>query len=88
MRYATIYNPTFMSWWQQYQEAFAARGSDPTSAHRQALAALRALINQQAAVVAFDYAFAVIGIVFFVCLPLVLLLRRGQGGGGNVAVPD
>jgi DHA2 family multidrug resistance protein len=88
MRYATIYNPTFMRWWQQYQAAFAARGSDPTTAHRQALAALQALISQQAAVVAFDYAFAVIGIVFFVCLPLVLLLRRGQGGGRDVAVPD
>jgi MFS transporter, DHA2 family, multidrug resistance protein len=88
MRYATIYNPTFMSWWQHYQAAFAARGSDPTTAHRQALAALQALINHQAAVVAFDYAFAVIGIVFFACLPLVLLLRRGQGRGRNVTVPD
>ena len=82
------YNPTFMSWWQHYQTAFAARGSDPTTAHRQALAALQALINHQAAVVAFDYAFAVIGIVFFACLPLVLLLRRGQGRGRNVAAPD
>ncbi|HKV43827.1 MAG TPA: DHA2 family efflux MFS transporter permease subunit [bacterium] len=88
MRYVTIYNPTFMRWWQQYQAAFAARGSDPTTAHRQALAALQGLISQQAAVVAFDYAFAVIGVVFFVCLPLVLLLRRGQGGGRDVAVPD
>lgn len=36
------------------------------------------VIRKQAVVVAFDYAFAVIGAVFLVCLPLVLLVRRGQ----------
>ena len=87
MRYATIYNPTFMSWWQTFQGAFMARGSDPTTAHRQALAALQGLINQQAAVVAFDYAFALIGIVFFACLPLVLLLRR-RAAPREVVLPE
>ena len=87
MRYATIYNPTFMSWWQTFQGAFMARGSDPTTAHRQALAALQGLINQQAAVVAFDYAFALIGIVFFACLPLVLLLRR-RVAAREVVLPE
>ena len=35
---------------------------------------------QQASVVAFNYAFAVIGTVFLACLPLVLLIRRGRVG--------
>jgi MFS transporter, DHA2 family, multidrug resistance protein len=88
MRYATPYNPTFVAWWNTYQAAFVARGSDPTTAHRQALAVLHALISQQAAVIAFDYAFAMIGIVFLACLPLVLLMRERRREGGAVAVSE
>ncbi len=81
VRYASAYNPTFMRWWQGIQAGLVARGSDPVTAHRQALALLHGLIARQAAVVAFDYVFAVIGLVFLVCLPLVLLMRGGRGGG-------
>ncbi len=52
--------------------------NNPTTAHWQALAFLSGLINQQASVVAFEYAFAMIGVVFLVCLPLVLLIRRAR----------
>ena len=75
VKYASIYNPQFKLWWQTYQAAFTARGSDPTTAHLQALAALQGLISQQAAVVAFEYVFGTIGVVFLCVLPLVLLLR-------------
>jgi DHA2 family multidrug resistance protein len=75
-RYATQYNGTFTYWWQTLQAGFMARGSDATTAGRQAVAVLDGIIQQQAAVVAFNYAFAVIGAMFLACLPLVLLLRR------------
>jgi DHA2 family multidrug resistance protein len=78
VRYASPYNPLFRHWWQTFQAAFAAHGSDPFTAHRQALAALAGLINQQAAVVAFDYDFALVGVVFFICLPLVALMRPAR----------
>jgi len=77
-KYASIYNPSFTGWWKAYEAWFLSRGSDAATAHRQALAALQQIINQQSAVVAFDYAFGVIAGVFFLCLPLVLLLRRGR----------
>jgi MFS transporter, DHA2 family, multidrug resistance protein len=76
VRYASVYNPTFMQWWRTFEAGFIAEGSNPRVAHMQALAALRGLISQQAAVVAFDYAFAMIGVVFLACLPLVVLMRR------------
>lgn len=82
VKYASLSNPTFMQWWTAYQQAFVARGSNPTTAHWQALGFLAGLINQEASVVAFDYAFAMIGVVFLVCLPLVLLIRRGHVGAG------
>ncbi|HLN13584.1 MAG TPA: DHA2 family efflux MFS transporter permease subunit [bacterium] len=78
MKYASIYNQQFMQWWKLLQAGFIAHGSDATTAHMQALATLQAWITQQAYVVAYDYAFGVIGIVFFACLPLVLFMRRGQ----------
>jgi len=89
VKYASVYNPSFMQWWKLLQAGFVARGSDPTTAHLQALAILQAWIGQQAAVVAYDYAFAMIGIVFFACLPLVLFMRRGQQQpAAEVAVAD
>jgi DHA2 family multidrug resistance protein len=81
VRYASPYNPTFMRWWQAIQAGLAARGSNPATAHQQALAVLHLLISQQAAVLAFDYVFAIVGAVFLVCLPLVLLMRRGREVG-------
>ncbi len=78
VRYASPYNPDFMRWWRAFQAGFMTKGSDLTIAQKQALSSLAGLIHQQAAVVAFNYAFAVIGVTFLACLPLVFLLRRGQ----------
>ncbi|HLW49129.1 MAG TPA: DHA2 family efflux MFS transporter permease subunit [bacterium] len=75
VRYASLSNPTFMQWWTTVQAGLQARGSDALTAHRQALAVLQLWISQQAAVVAFDYVFALVGVVFIVCLPIVLLIR-------------
>jgi DHA2 family multidrug resistance protein len=75
VRYASPSNPTFMRWWAAVQAGLQARGSDAATAHKQALAVLHMFISQQAAVVAFDYVFALVGIVFILCLPIVLLIR-------------
>ncbi len=88
VRYASPYNPTFMQWWSTFQAGFSARGSDPGTAHMQALAALHQLISQQAAVVAFDYAFAVVGALFLVCLPLVFLMRGRGNRAESLAVSE
>jgi len=77
MQYAAVGNSNFTHWWSTYQAAFVARGSDPWTAHRQALAVLQGLVNQQAAVVAYDYVFAIVGATFLVCIPLVSMMRSG-----------
>jgi len=78
VRYASLSNSTFMRWWGTFQTTFASRGSDPTTAHWRALVELRQLLHQQATVVGYDYAFAVMGWMTLLCLPLVLFLRRGR----------
>jgi DHA2 family multidrug resistance protein len=76
--YASPYNPAFAERLRALQAAFMARGSDAATAAQQALATLDAMIHRQAATVAFNYTFAVITVLFVACLPLVLLLRRGD----------
>jgi len=78
IRYATPYHPAFMQWWERFQAGLAARGMDEGRARLQALGMLKREIGRQASVVAFDYAFAVMGALFLCCLPLVLLVRRGN----------
>jgi DHA2 family multidrug resistance protein len=60
---------------QAFQNGFVARGLDPWTAHSKALAMIDGMIQQQSAVLAFDRAFFLIGALFFVCLPLLLLLK-------------
>jgi DHA2 family multidrug resistance protein len=76
--HASPYNPAFMQRWRELEAGFVARGSDAVTAGRQALAVLEQMIHRQAATMAFNYAFAVIAALFLACLPLVLLLRRGD----------
>jgi MFS transporter, DHA2 family, multidrug resistance protein len=76
VKYASLSNPTFMAWWGEVQGLLQGRGSDAATAHMQALSVLQLWIGQQASVVAFDYVFALVGIVFVACLPLVILMRR------------
>jgi MFS transporter, DHA2 family, multidrug resistance protein len=73
---ASPYNPTFMQWWQQYQHFLMFRGSNAWTAHWQALAILQQVINNEAAVIAFEYVFVLMAAALVVCLPLVVLLRR------------
>lgn len=77
VRYANTYNPIFRHWVQVYQNAFLASGNDPFTAHQRALGVLQGLIYQQATVVGYDYAFALLALLLAVCLPLIALIRRG-----------
>lgn len=83
--YASAYNPTFMRRWEGLRAALMARGVDASTAGQQALALLNNVMHRQASVIAFNYVFALIGILSLACLPLVLLLRRGGHDRDQVA---
>jgi len=81
----------------QYQGFFESRaGSDPTTAHLQALAAIHNALVQQAAIASFDDAFRVLAIATFFATFAVLLARstaasqrrmERQMGGDGAAQP-
>jgi DHA2 family multidrug resistance protein len=59
---------------------FMARGSDWNTATAQAYGVLNGMIHQQAAMIAFIDVVRLLAIIFILVIPLVLIMRRPQGG--------
>ena len=76
----TAYSPASQSMFMQMRGAFMAAGSDATTATTRAYAALFGTVQRQASIVSFVGLFQLLGVMFIVLLPLVLLMKRGQGG--------
>ncbi|MEQ1574382.1 MAG: MFS transporter, partial [Vicinamibacterales bacterium] len=75
----TIYDPTTQQRLSQLKSAFMASGSDAVTAGDQAVVAMNGLLTRQAAMVSFVYVFRMLGILFLVLIPLVLIMRRPKG---------
>ncbi|MGE0040864.1 MAG: DHA2 family efflux MFS transporter permease subunit [Vicinamibacterales bacterium] len=71
-----VYAPAATGMLHDLAGGFVARGSDAFSARQQALAAVYGMASQQAAAITFIQVFRVLGILCFVLLPLVLILRK------------
>jgi DHA2 family multidrug resistance protein len=70
------------------REMFMSKGSDYVTATRQAYGALFGMVQEHAAMLAFIQAFRLLGILFFVMVPFILVMRkprhlRGGGAGGH-----
>jgi DHA2 family multidrug resistance protein len=74
--HVTPYDPTTRRMLAQAQAMLMRSGADPVTANRQATAMLYGAVQQQAAVLSFLTVFRMMGIVFLVIIPLVLLLRK------------
>jgi DHA2 family multidrug resistance protein len=64
---------------------FLAQGADMTTATQRAYAALFGMVNQQAAMMAFVTLFRLLGLIFIVLVPAILLMKRPRSRGGPVA---
>src|SRR5438477_4782713 len=80
----TPYDPTSQSMMYQFRAAFLAAGSDAVTATNRAYAALFGLVQRQATMVAFVGIFQLMGVIFIVLIPLVLLMKRPKSGGGAI----
>jgi DHA2 family multidrug resistance protein len=65
---------------------FAQQGSDPVTAHQQALGLLDQIVNGQALLLSFADVFRYTAMAFFITLPLLLLLGRGGSKEAAAAV--
>ena len=76
------YSPAAQSAFEGAKAAFIARGADITTATERAYASLFGNVQQQATMVAFVTIFRLLGGIFLLLLPLVLLMKKPRGGGG------
>jgi DHA2 family multidrug resistance protein len=83
--HVTIFDSTTSQVLTQLKARFLARSGDPVSAMNQAYVVMHGMVQRQAAMVSFVMIFRVIGILFFVMIPLVLLMRRPTGPRTMVA---
>ncbi len=70
---------------ENLRSGLALRGSDPATATQQAYGAMFGMVQQQAAMVSFLETFRVLGILFLLALPLLLLMRRPKHHGSGSA---
>ena len=84
-RHMSAYDVTTQSRLSELTQAFIAAGSDSVTALNQAQAALAGELHRQAAMVTFVHIFQLLGGLFIVLSPLVLLMRKPQAQGGPVA---
>jgi len=77
VKFISPYRPAYALQSQTlYQLGLVGRGINPYDAQVKTLKFFEGIVNQQAAVLAFDHTFFVIGMLFLICLPLVLLLKE------------
>jgi DHA2 family multidrug resistance protein len=82
--HVTALDPTSQSMLQQMTAAFIAAGADAVTASARAYAAIAVIIQRQASMVSFVSLFRLLGVVFLVMIPLVLLMKRPKGRQGAV----
>ncbi len=63
---------------------FMSQGMDATTASKQAYMAMAGMVGRQASMLAFIHAFRLLGLMFLVIIPLILLMKKPthKGGGG------
>ena len=81
----TALDPETQSLFAQLQAGFMAAGSDAVTATSRTYGALFGVVQQQAAIVSFVGLFEAMGLVFFLLLPLVALMKRPRAGRGPAA---
>ena len=78
--HVSAYDPASQTMFLQMRSAFVAAGSDAATATSRAYAAMFGMLQRQASMVSFVGLFQLLGIVFLLLIPLVLLMKRpGRG---------
>ncbi len=78
-----IYNPEARALYDQIRAALVARGSDVVTAGQQAMIIISGLVRRQAAALAFTDVFRLLGILFLLVLPLLLIMKRPRTSRGH-----
>ena len=81
----SAYDPVTQSTFDQIRNGMIAAGSDAVTATARAYTVLHGMLVQQASMVSFLMLFRLLGGIFLLMLPLVLVMRRPRAGTSTVA---
>jgi DHA2 family multidrug resistance protein len=82
----TAFSPEAHQMLDAARAGFMANGMDFYTATRQAYAAVFGMVQQHASMVSFVSAFRLLGIMFVVVIPLILLMRKPRHAAGPAAM--
>ena len=74
--HVTATDPTSQQWINGVKHAFILKGNSPDKALSMAYAALNGAVSKQAAVLSYRDVFLYLGVMFLVCMPIVLFVRQ------------
>jgi DHA2 family multidrug resistance protein len=80
------FSPASQQMFEGLRQALMAKGADFATATRQAYAALFGMVERQATMLSFLDTFKLLGGIFLVMLPLLLLMRKPKHHAGGVAL--
>jgi len=85
-----VYNPAFMQRFLGMKAYFMGAGASAGTAQSQALAAIKGMVSAQAAILSYDDVFLVMGVLFLLSTPLLLMFEKKKasamrGGPPHVA---
>jgi MFS transporter, DHA2 family, multidrug resistance protein len=86
VRNVNPYNVGARSMIAHLRSAFEARGQDAVTALHQAYGAVFGMVQQQAAMISFVDTFRMMGLIFLLLLPLLLLMKRPAHKGSAAAM--
>ena len=79
--HVSAYDPVTQSMFDQIRNGMIAAGADAVTATQRAYVVLHGMLVQQASMVSFVMLFRLLGVIFLLMLPMVLLMRRPRGSG-------
>jgi len=86
MEHVNVYSSAYRNTLNGFRTVFISAGHSAGDATVRAQAMISAMVQKQAAMLAFVDNFKMLGVVFFGIIPIFLLLKRPRGPAGNVPV--
>ncbi|SKA17400.1 MFS transporter, DHA2 family, multidrug resistance protein [Trichlorobacter thiogenes] len=84
--HVTPYNPVFQMRLSELKQALIAKGMQATQADQTAIGMIYGMVRKQAATLAYNRIFFIIGLAFLAIIPLLLLLKRPSHQTGPVEI--
>ncbi len=81
VQHVNPYNPAYQMRIDALKQAASARGVPPALAEKAALTAIYGELKRQAAMLAYNRIFFIMGAAFLLVIPFLILLKKGRSGG-------